>query len=374
MESKDNMGLILKILYRRRKWIILVVASVSIITALVSLLLPNYYKATTSFFAASLDMTKPEHFFGNSQRDMEYYGTDAEVERLLTIAQSAEMYQFLIDSFDLGRKYGIDTTQIKAKYTLVEIIDGIYKVNKTKYKALELSFEDVDREEAAKVANAARNHVDRISRRLIREQQANYIQALRQSLDMKAEALFAISDSLERLRRQYNILNSSAQSSALGELITETESKLIRERGKYDALQDAKNVRRDTIELIGATVKGLEKELSVLKEPGGRGSLNISSFNEGRIKVEVMEGNFYSAREHYGYNLERLRQLEAAYQAEIPGVYVIEAATPPLVKSRPKRSLYVLSAFLISLLLSSLFVLLQESIRHYKWNEASGDS
>lgn len=367
MEVKPNMENILKPLYRHRKKIGIVTGVAVILTIIISLTLPNYFKATTIFYVASPDLSKPEHLFGKSQKDTEYFGDESDVERVMTLARSGAMYQYLIDSMDLINYYDADTSTPNAKFRLHRKIEQRFTLVKTPSDAIELSFEDEDPEFAAKVANGARQKLDEITGSLMKEKLLSVISAFQSNLVQKADSLGIISDSLQQLRSRYNIINTASQSEMLASMLTETESKLTRESAKFEALKDAKNVKRDTIELIGATVSGLIKELEMLKSKDQDSGISLDRFNEGRILIELMEAKFYSAREYLGYDAERLKILTAAYEAQIPSIHLVEVAAVPLMKSRPKRSIYVIMALLMSFIFSCLGVLIFETYKQFDW-------
>jgi len=367
MDSKHDFKDIVRLLYSRRKQIGILVGLVTVITAVISLLMPNYYKATSSFYAASSDMAKVEHIFGRANKDMEFYGTDMDIERIITIGQSAALYQFLIDSFKLDERFKISQKKPKNKYRLFRKLEKMYSLQKNKFNVLELSFEDKDPEFAAQVANAARDKIDEIARGLMKNKQATLVEAFSQNLKTKEQTLNILADSLRELRKTYNIVNVSSQSEMMASLISEVESGLVRESAKLEALRDARLVKRDTIEFIAANVRGLEKEMATLKaEDGGGGSFSLSRFNEGRSKIELVESRYYIAREHVGYDTERLKQLLTAYNANIPSIHIVEEASAPLIKSRPFRSLYVITALLVSLFFVSIALLLKESFKEFR--------
>lgn len=358
---------ILKPLYRHRKKIGIVTAAAVVLTIIISLFLPNFYQATTIFYVASPDLSKPEHLFGKSQKDTEYFGDESDVERVLTLARSAYMYQYLIDSMDLINYYDADTSTPAAKHRLYKKIEKRFTLKKTPSDAIELSFEDRDPVFAAKVANGAREKLDAITSTLVKDKLQSVITSFKSNLVQKMDSLTIISDSLQQLRNRYNIINTASQSEMLASMLTETESKLTRESAKYEALKDARNVKRDTIELIGATVSGLTKELEMLKGKDQGSGMSLDRFNEGRILIELMEARFYSAREYLGYDSERLKILTAAYEAQIPSIHLVEAASVPLIKSRPKRSIYVIIALLMSFIFACLGILIFETYRQFDW-------
>lgn len=367
MEKKIDLVHILRVLYAKRRFIFWTVLGASLLTAGLSLLLPNYYKATTIFYSASPDIAKPEFLFGSSDKSMSFYGTGVENDRVFTVANSREMYRFLIDSFDLKKRYDIQSNSPKAMERLYTKLHKHYSVIKTKYDAIELSFEDKDPEFSAIVTNAARQKLDELLIDQIKDKQRSQYETLEKSINEKIVSLEEVADSLKTIRSRYRIINASSQSEMLASLITETESRLNRESAKLDALQGSR-VKRDTIDFIAATVKGLESELSALLDSGNTARGGIADFNEGRVKVENLEGRFYASRMQIVYDRERQKQIKAALEADISFLHLVEEATTPLVKFRPKRSIYVITVFFISLFFSVIGVLTIESFKTFDWN------
>jgi len=156
MQVKESLVDIVKLVLQQRKVILRNVGILTILAIIGVLLLPNYYSSTTVFYPASPDVMKPEHIFGNSTKEMEYYGTGVDLDRMITGAQSGELLDLMIDSFDLYKKYNIDPKGSKARYKAYNTFRDHYKIEKTKLDALELTIEDKDPKQAAAMANATR--------------------------------------------------------------------------------------------------------------------------------------------------------------------------------------------------------------------------
>ena len=60
MDKKMTLVDVIKLINKQKRLIIIATLVVSILTAMVMLLMPNYFKATTMFYAASPDLSKPD--------------------------------------------------------------------------------------------------------------------------------------------------------------------------------------------------------------------------------------------------------------------------------------------------------------------------
>lgn len=365
MDNRDNLLGVLSTIFKWKKQILTVTLIASLGTALIAFLfLPNYFQSTTIFYVASPDVFKPEQMFGTSNKDMDFYGTSDDLDRVMTIAESGELYDFLIKKFNLYKHYEIDSTHEKAPFKVRERLQKLYSVKKTKFDAIELSVEDTERQLATDMANAAREKVDEISQRLIRQSQENLIKAYEQSSTEKEKVLMAIGDSLLKLRQSYGVIDPEKQTEAVTKSAVESESNYARAKAKYEVLKKMQNITIDTLAQLEATVKGYEQEkLS--------NSLMLKKYNEGFNSVSALKEFYEKERDQIAKDRQRALQLRIAYNTKISSLILVEAAKVPIVKSRPKRSVIILSAALIAFVFSVLSVLLIDNYRDVNWHDVT---
>lgn len=363
MENQENLVGVVKTLLNWKRQLFILAVLAGILSVIIALCLPNYYKATTTFYAASSDISSPKKVFGGSAYGLSYFGNDEDNDRLQTIANSGELKQFLIDSFNLMHHYDIDTSDNKGKFKVFKAFSKMYEVKKTKFEALELSVEDQDPILAANVANVARKKINDIHNNLIKESQKVVLSTLGENIIKKEKFLKGLGDSLVDLRKLYGIYNIDTQSELLAELVATAESKLASEQARYEVLEADMLVPRDTLAYVRANIKGHEKELSMLTSPDSKNNFNLKRFNDGMALVEVLSQKHAHSRSQLSYDLERYNQLKSSYIANFSSIHVMEEAQIPLMKSRPKRSILVLSAIFVTMLFAKIGILLFE---HYK--------
>ena len=363
MENNDNLLGVLATIFRWKKQILTVTFIAALGAALIAFFyLHNYYKSTTIFYVASPDIFKPEQVFGTSSKDMEFYGTANDLDRVLTIAESGELHEFLIKKFDLYKHYDIDTTDEKAPYKVREKLVSLYNVKKTKFDAIELSVEDVNKQMATEIANVAREKIDEISQRLIRQSQENVIKAYESNFIEKEKVLLSVGDSLMRLRENYGVIDPDKQTEAVTKTAVESESNYARNKAKLDMLKKSPNVSADTLVLLEANVKGYEEEVKA-------NGLMLKKYNQGFNSVSALKEFYEKERDQMGKDKQRAMQLRIAYNTKISALILVESAKVPIVKSRPKRTIIVLSAALIALIFSIIGVLLIDNYRDVNWND-----
>ncbi|MEN0004600.1 MAG: hypothetical protein AAF798_10660 [Bacteroidota bacterium] len=362
MEHQDNLIGVLKTLYKWRKQLIYLVLAAGIGTAIISLFLPNYYKSTGTFLAASPDRISSEAYFPRGAIRTYYYGNDDDIDRIMTVAESSELINFLVDSFNLYEHYSINPDLPKSPDRVQKRFRKLYELKKTKRDAIELSVEDKDPEFAAKVARAALNKVDETTLELVRQSQRQELETLEDNIATKSSELIYLSDTLEALRKIYGIYNIMAQTELLPAQLAGTESKYIRENARLTALKETPGIPKDTIKMIQAKVRGIEEELKAIQ-------LEMDTFNRGLPIIGVHEKMYLEANQKLTEDREHLKRVRATYKAKASAVIRIEDPQVPIVKSRPRRSIIVITAFAIALIFGVIGIFLLEFYRDVNWKE-----
>ena len=364
METRENLLGVLKSLFKWKKQILYVCAAAALGSIIIVLLLPVYYQAHTVFLAASPDQAKPELLFSKGTLEGEYYGNENDIDRILTLAESTELVDFLIDSFNLYEHYKIDPEGPRSPYWVRKKFASLYEVKKTKRDAIQLSMEDRDPELAATIAKTARIKINQITQNLIKESQLRAMNTYDDNIKNKERLLNVLGDSLVILRGRYGIYNTESQTETLTAQYSQSEARLIRNRSRLEALRTAKGVKglRDTIIMVEALIAGIQGEVDTLRS-------KIALFNEGMAKVDIFEKQYAEANLSLSQDQEKNKQLQATYKSDIPAILLVEEASVPIIKSRPQRKIIVLASVVIAFLFCIVAVLLIENYKDINWRE-----
>lgn len=358
MEKEDNLVDAFKILFQHRKLILGFSFAIGIITAVSSLLMPNYYQANTTFLAASPDQATPDLALGIGKREAQIYGGQGDINRILTVGQSGELEDYLIAEFDLMEHYEIDPNHKKAQYKVKEELRDHLKISKTDKDAIQISVEDKDPEWAALIANSTREKIDEISQEILKASQKNLLTNYNRKIFEKESLLKKLTDSLFQLRGEYQIFNGSTQTESLTTRLIDANANLSNYQAAFGYLSKRSDIPQDTLTTIEAKIQGLTAETQNLTK-------RLSKINEGLSSVKTLEDNFNNIAISLNYEMESRNRLLTFIEAKTPALILIEAAQIPLIKYRPKRSLLVVGATLMAFLLSALGVLFNESTKKY---------
>ncbi len=374
MEQRDSLIEVVRTLYRWRKVIRNVCLAALIISIGVSLLLDNYYEAKTVFYPTSPRLANPELLFGYTGQVTDYFGADRDLDRLAEIARSREVEDFLIQRFRLYEHYGIDSTAKDGEHKVRKRLRKHYQVLKNKNDALELTVEDKNPQQAAEMANAAREKINEIGQRLTKESQRQLLAAFENNMKRKQEELNRLADSLRRVQEFYGIYDVGTQSAQIAGQLSLADLEVVRYRARLEILEKDPSVPKDTLAFIRANLRAFEQQRQQLRAREGSSEvLTVSRLNEAVPRIATLQDLHYQARKQLTYDIERYNQILSTYSTDIPALLVVEAAEPPPVKSRPKRSLIVIVSVLGAFLFTCLAVLVADAYREVRWREVLVD-
>lgn len=318
--NQDNLLGILQSLFKWKKPIIILCIATAILSVVITLLMPNYYKGETIFYPSNPSLNAPNVIFGNSTKDLSFYGDDEDIDRLLSIAQSQELIGFMVKGFDLMKVYDIDSSDVKAPHKVVLAFFKRYNVIKNERGAIELSIEDQNHQRAADMANAARDKIDEIAQKLNTRTQEGLLNAFQKSIAKKQDKIKVLSDSLGNIRQKYGVyMNMSS-----------------------------------------------DKNASILNVKTGK---SLEQFNKGLAYVQVLTQILSEDSESLAKDMQRMEELQTAFNSGISAIHVQDIAVKPVIKSSPGRSIIVITAVLIAFLFACFIALLLEQYREVNWSE-----
>lgn len=364
----------IKVLFKWRKVILYTTLGVAVLTAIIVLLLPNYYNSSALLYPANLRIASRGALFGNADESLDIFGKSADLNRIMMVAESDEIVHHLNDRYNLYERYDIDSTHSKAfHYAKLNFLSH-YNVRKNEKDALEISFEDKDPEDATEMLWTTIGKIDELVRRMTKRNEEIIMEAYRKRIDVKQGLYDSATDSLMRTREKYGIVDVETQRELLTETITQAEAGLAKYKGKLAAMQGG-NARRDSINKVKTLIGALQTQISTLKgETSSENTINIDKFNKGRELVLLMETGQEFLSEELLFLRDRYFQLQTVYNTNISAVYMLEPPSKPLIKSRPKRTFLVVSATFFAFILSMLGVLLFENYKSVDWKRTLKDA
>jgi capsular polysaccharide biosynthesis protein len=306
MDKEFNLIAVLRILIKWKRPIIIVTLISGVAAGIFSVfVMDEYFLSWSTIYPTNQYVTDRSMIFNttNTGGQIEYFGSKTDVNRLISIANSEPVYNFLIDSFKLVQHYKIDTT---AKYWRTRVskkFDKNYEAIKTEHDAVKISIFDTDPKIASAMVNAAVDKIDQINKEQVESTKRNLYNLLAGQITGQTKEVADYMDTLSKLASEYKI---KASAGAQGSVLVEGND--------FRAVQLYK--------VIAAKAENAEKELN------------------NRINIRD--------------------QLEVSLKSNSSSLFVVEKAFPADRREKPIRSLVVALTMLITAFVSIIGALLIE--------------
>lgn len=316
MNNSLNLIEFLKLVYKWRKPV-LIVMGIGILGSVVITdphIMPPYYESVSLIYPLNPNLTQSSNLFGDNAQG--YFGTSADVDRILSIAGSVPLKMFIVKKFDLFKHYKIDST--RSKYPVEAVLRELhnnYTFEKNDRGAIEVTVYDRDPQVAADMANAIVAKIDETNQALLNDNKQKILSIYEVKLKEKQGQLQALGDTIFKLKQEFSL---------------------------YSNIQD------------------LPGQVSKLRAEKGAG------FDQATEKVKVLEEQKKGAIRELNNNMIEYEQYKATINSTVPTVYVLEKAFKAERKSKPIRWLIVLGTILVTFVLSALTILMIERFRSFR--------
>ncbi|MBP6334192.1 MAG: hypothetical protein KA444_01875 [Bacteroidia bacterium] len=140
------------------------------------------------------------------------YSNESPTEQMLQLAQSSDIRNWIIKSFDLYTHYDIDTT--KNKHFLTDVInnyDEHVSIRKTEYESMEITVYDTDPIVASRMVDSLIHYFDVKARQLQAEKSLEVLIIAGGQLSQKRLQMDSMEAKLTQYRTEYGLLDYKEQ-------------------------------------------------------------------------------------------------------------------------------------------------------------------
>jgi len=312
MDKEFNLVAAIRIILKWKRPIIILTLVAGIVAGLFSVfVMDEYYFSWATFYPTNQYLGDRSVIFNSETTggQLDYFGGKGDINRILTIANSEPVMNYIIDSFKLTQHYKIDTNKRYWRTKVRKEFDKNYEAIKTEKDAVQISDYDTDPKTAAAIVNAVMEKVDVLNKQHIQETKESLYKVLSTQIDEQQKKVNENANTLASMASEYNIRSTTAAGNTI--LVEGKDFKAVQE---YKAL--------------------LAKQENALKELNNRNNIK--------------------------------EQMEVAMKNNASSLFVIENAFAADRREKPVRSLVVLITMLITAFVSIIGVFLIEQIQDLK--------
>lgn len=254
-----------------RNWLKLIMI-VTFVTAVVSagfsLILKDEFKSTTKIMPMNTNFLDKSAVFDadGTTRSTYLFGGEQDIDRLISLSESEELNQYLIEKYDLFNYYKISPEKKDAGFKLRERLRKNVKAIKSAKGHLEIEVYDKDPYLAARMANDVTEKLDEYNRRLLLEKKLTIRDLLGEKSSLKKQELDALVDSLKRVTKHAQADTVTAH------VLTEVIDAKIEE---YNGLRTNFNQYSSLVDLDISSIYYIEKAVPALKKDRPKRSLMV---------------------------------------------------------------------------------------------------
>ena len=357
----------LYVVIKWRRLIAISAIGVAVVAAGISLVLPKAWTADVKLLPPeedTFDQLSLSVMAGSSLPSglMGLVGSNTPSDRLVTMLGSRRVLGAVVDRFDFVRAY-----EARDRTEAIDILSENIDTEVQRDGTLVLFATAADPDTAAQLADALTAQLDTVNRAYKRRQAAATRIFLEDRVRLMEEELRDNGRSFQEFKDRHGLVDLGTQTTASVEVVKSIVQQLAMREVQVGVAEQQLNPDHEARQILDLEVAALRAQLSELYgNTQGTSSfqslgpplkalpLLMQKYTELRLDVRIREEILH----FLGTKLEEAKYREAL---NTPTIQVLDSAVVPTVRSAPRRTLIVVAAFAVSLVLSTVLAFIFES-------------
>ena len=374
--EKQNMSFVrfLSILVKYKRSLFLNLFLIALISVIVSIYMPKWYKATAVVVPpaqnnsnggfSSLLNNLPLSTFGINMGG----GTEM---TYMAILKSRTLAMDVISKFDLKKFYGKKTYEetLKSYYSDFDAMI-------TEENMISISYEYTDSVKVAEIVNYIVNRLDEISNKLILERARKNFELAEKRYFQNIHDIDSLSILLEQFQNKYGVIEFYEQTKSIISAITDLEAKVLIKKAELDAIKENYGMESPQYKSAKIQLDSFDKQLSglktsnknELKSPFSSLFIPLDKIPTLGKKYTEIYTNLLLQQKLKEFLVPQYEQAKMQLLKKEPTLQILDIATPPDYKSKPKRAFIVVIALFIAFLIHFTIILIVEKLNWLKLN------
>jgi uncharacterized protein involved in exopolysaccharide biosynthesis len=368
-----------QVIYARRKVIIAFCTVVALATLGVSLMLPKIYESTATLLPqlesntglglgallASGGAGTAAQSLGISLPGAPATPTDV----FLALLKSRIMADEVIRQFNLMERYEKKTMQ-ETRLAL----ENATRIVITKEKVIKITVEDKDPQLASDIANFYVSNLDRLNQTLSVSKARENRKFIEQRVAETQVALIKVENALKEFQTQNRTVGIEAQSKAMIEATATIQAQIMAQEVQLQVMGSYLSPDNPDVARVRSGISELRKQLQIMESgkagkdrlPGDRLRPAITSVPGLALEYGRLARDLKVQETLYALLISQYEQAKLTEARDTPTVQVLDPAIPAEKKSRPKISLNLLIAGMLSLLIGIFWAFFREALNRRK--------
>ncbi len=340
---------LIKLYFRNKKITIGIPFIISIITALISLLLPNWYKGTATIMPSIGGSSFGDLASLTGMNFGDIFGSSGEHSRIMTILESRSLKEQIVKKYDLIKKYDEENMEFA-----VEKLSGNISTVIGEQMQISINVYDKDQEKVADMTNFCIQCLDSINNSLYNKSGKNLRRFIEDRFATIKDSIEINQNRLQKLLETNDVISLEEQARLAIMQLSEIKSNMILKEMELDLIKSG-TISESQYETIKAELLGLNKAYNTLlnnENTDDQLSINLREIPKIGIDIESLKAKllyYEKIIEFLGPQYEKAKIDESK---NFPTITILDYAVRPEKKAKPSRSKLVIGFFLFSSIIS----------------------
>lgn len=382
--EEDGIELItmLLVIAREKKTILRAAAAAALLSAVIALLLPGVYSARAVIMPPQEDQSGLNSVALNalatlsSNGSMGAIGLENPADMYIGMLKSRSVADALIRRFELQALYDADSLTDAR-----EELDRRASISNGTYGLITVVYEDDDAQRAADIANAYVEELERLTRRIAVTEASQRRLFVEQQIRLTQDKLVQAENALKHTQEQTGVIDLDNQGKAIIEAVAELRAKAAAKEVQISTMQSYATPRNPDFIRARQELAGLKAQIAKFEHDNlsGNGDIMVATGRMPEAGLEYLRKLREVKYQQAVYEM-LAKQYESARVDEARNSVVIQVVDPAVAldeESGPRRSLIVVLATVMTLILASMWSVLRAGLarvqqgagHNARWNE-----
>ncbi|MBL7074158.1 hypothetical protein ISS37_02820 [candidate division KSB1 bacterium] len=358
-----------RVIWKRRKLIVITVLSISFISAGISLILPKWYKAT-AVIMPPVKETMPGLSSMISQLPFGGFGiggVSEETDTYLAILKSRTVTESVIKKFNIIEKYEAKNME-----------EAVKSFRKNAHFMVEdegtisIGVLDKDQELVPHIANFFMEELDRTNKRLATERARNNRLFIEKRVNETEEKLAEMEDRVREFQEKYSAIDIDTQTEEAIRAAADLKARIITLEVEIGVMEKSVSKSHPDLLRFKTELSELQKKFNSMRFGGEENSREdifppFSEIPEIGLKYVRLLRDVEIQSKLLEYLIPEYEQAKIQEAKDTPTVQVLDRAVKPEKKYKPKRSIIVLFYSFLSFVFILAYILFKPAfVSFYK--------
>ncbi len=355
---------LLGVLYRWRRFIVIVTSIMAVASVIISLLLPNWFKASSRLLLpASSSGGLAGALLGDiSSAAQSLLGAGGgDYVRYMAILNSRSVMDDVVQEFDLITVYELEEEEFPVEEARGTLSDNVEFVVDQEYDFFSIEVLDKDPQRAADMSNFFVQKLEEINNELSKQTAGNFRAYVEERYGLAEEEREAMLDSLAAFQREYGVLDLEAQTVAFYTQLAEMRADAVQLEIQLASLSTQFGENNRQVQNLDALVTAANRQYENALD-GREAVLPVSREAAPDMVKKYLDLTLERTIQERILELVAPMLEQARFEEErtAQALQIVDPAVAPVEKFKPKRSIICIAATLSAFILAVLFALIMD--------------